>query len=359
LTNHGEIIKKKNISLDSPEEVLNMNKYTRNSKMKKLLIASTALVATAGMAAADITMSGYAEIGMRDAGGVVGMEMHSDMDIGFKLSGASDNGLTFGASIDLDEVSGGIASTGGPHAVHVSGAFGTLTMGDTDGALDKANAEVAALTTIADDHSTHAGYNGGAGLDSGDILRYDTTAAGFGISASIGQSDVAVANDVMGYGITTTLGTVAVSAAYQADNVQDITAVSAKTTVGGLTITANYSEATMAATAEVPAVTAVDFALNTTTGVISGKVASDKVAAINNSYEHSAIGLAYTVSGVNLHANYGSFDFDDGTQADGYGLAANYGLGGGATVMVGYGSGNARSATADVSTFSVGLGLSF
>ena len=29
--------------------------------MKKLLIASTALVATAGMAAADITMSGYAE----------------------------------------------------------------------------------------------------------------------------------------------------------------------------------------------------------------------------------------------------------------------------------------------------------
>jgi len=337
-----------------------MNKYTRNSKMKKLLIASTALVATAGMAAADITMSGYAEIGMRDAGGAVGMEMHSDMDIGFKLSGASDNGLTFGASIDLDEVSNGVASTGGPHAVHVSGAFGTLTMGDTDGALDKANAEVAALTTIADDHSTHAGYNGGAGLDSNDVLRYDTTAAGFGISASIGQSDVAVANDVMGYGITTTLGTVAVSAAYQADNVQDITAVSAKTTVGGLTITANYSEATMAATAAVPEVTAVAFVFDTVTGTaITGVAAVAAADAINNSYEHSAIGLAYTVSGVNLHANYGSYDFDDGTQADGYGLAANYGLGGGATVMVGYGNGNARSATADVSTFSVGLGLSF
>ena len=335
-----------------------MNKYTRNSKMKKLLIASTALVATAGMAAADITMSGYAEIGMRDAGGAVGMEMHSDMDIGFKLSGASDNGLTFGASIDLDEVSNGIASTGGPHAVHVSGAFGTLTMGDTDGALDKANAEVAALTTIADDHSTHAGYNGGAGLDSGDILRYDTTAAGFGISASIGQSDVAVANDVMGYGITTTLGTVAVSAAYQADNVQDITAVSAKTTVGGLTITANYSEATMAAT-PVGTVTTPAAIVVSTAGVVSGTAQVVSTAAVNNSYEHSAIGLAYTVSGVNLHANYGSYDYDDGSQADGYGLAANYGLGGGATVMVGYGNGNARNATADVSTFSVGLGLSF
>jgi len=304
-----------------------MNKYTRNSKMKKLLIASTALVATAGMAAADITMSGYAEIGMRDAGGAVGMEMHSDMDIGFKLSGASDNGLTFGASIDLDEVSGGIASTGGPHAVHVSGAFGTLTMGDTDGALDKANAEVAALTTIADDHSTHAGYNGGAGLDSGDILRYDTTYAGFGISASIAQSDVAVANDVIAYGVTTTLGTVAVSAAFQDNNTQDITAVSAKTTVGGLGMTVNYSEASMGTAA--------------------------------TSYEHSGFGLNYTMSGVNLHANYGSFDFDNGTSADGFGLAANYGLGGGATVMVGYGNGTAQGATADVTTFSVGLGLSF
>jgi len=326
--------------------------------MKKLLIASTALVATAGMAAADITMSGYAEIGLTDAGGAVGMEMHSDMDIGFKLSGASDNGLTFGASIDLDEVANGINATGGSQAVHVSGAFGTLTMGDTDGALDKANAEVASLTAISDNHTAHAGYNGGAGLDAGDILRYDTTAAGFGISASIGQSDVAVANDVMGYGITTTLGTVAVSAAYQADNVQDITAVSAKTTVGGLTITANYSEATMTDTAAVAAVAAAEVVGAPDT------VAVTAVDAFGNSYEHTGLGLAYTVSGVNLSANFGQYDYDDGSQADGYGLAANYSLGGGATVMVGYGSGNARATAAtaqaaDVSTFSVGLGLSF
>jgi outer membrane protein OmpU len=326
--------------------------------MKKLLIASTALVATAGMAAADISMSGYAEIGMTDNGGAVGMEMHSDMDVTFKLSGASDNGLTFGATIDLDEVSGGIASTGGPHAVHVSGAFGTLTMGDTDGALDKANAEVASLTSISDNHTAHAGYNGGAGLDSGDILRYDTTIAGFGVSASIGQSDVAVANDVMGYGITTTLGTVAVSAAYQADNTQDITAVSAKTTIGGLTITANYSEATMDATAAVAAVAAAENVGSPDTAAVTA------VAAFGNSYEHSALGLAYTISGVNLHANFGTYDYDDGSKADGYGLAANYSLGGGATVMVGYGNGNARATAAtaqaaDVSTFSVGLGLSF
>ena len=295
--------------------------------MKKLLIASTALVATAGIATADVTISGYAEIGVVDYGTAVGMEMHSDMDVTFKLSGASDNGLTFGASIDLDEVANGIASTGGSQAVHVSGGFGTLTMGDTDGALDKANAEVASLTAIADDHTAHSGYNGGAGLDANDILRYDTTYAGFGISASLAQSDVAVANDVIAYGVTTSLGTVAVSAAYQSDNTRDITAVSGKTAVGGLGITANYSEASMGTAA--------------------------------TSYEHTGVGLAYTLNGVNLHANYGNYDFDNGTNADGYGLAANYGLGGGATVMVGYGNGTAQGAAADVTTFSVGLGLSF
>ena len=331
--------------------------------MRKLLIASTALVATAGMAAADISMSGYAEIGMRDAGGATGMEMHSDMDIGFKLSGASDNGLTFGASIDLDEVSGGINSTGGSQAINVSGAFGTLTMGDTDGALDKANSEVASLTSIADDHTTHAGYNGGAGLDSGDVLRYDTSVAGFGISASIGQDDGATNNDVMGYGLTTTLGTVALSVGYQTDNTQDITAVSAKTTVGGLTLTANYSEATMDATAAVTAVSA-SITAATSTAVAFNVLAVTGLAAIDNSYEHTGLGLGYTVSGVNLSANYGSYDYDDGSQADGFGLAANYSLGGGATVMVGYGSGNARATVAtaqagDVDTFSVGLGLSF
>ena len=295
--------------------------------MKKILIASTALVATAGMAAADIAISGYAEIGLVDYGTAVGMEMHSDMDVTFKLSGASDNGLTFGASIDLDEVSSGIDSTEGLQAVHVSGGFGTLTMGDTDGALDKANAEVASLTAIADDHTAHAGYNGGAGLDSGDILRYDTTYAGFGVSASIAQSDEAVANDVIAYGITTTLGTVAVSAAFQNNNTQDITAVSGKTSVGGIGITANYSEASMGTTA--------------------------------TSYEHTGVGVDYTMNGVSLHANYGNYDYDDGSNADGYGIAANYGLGGGATVMIGYGNGTTQNATADVTTFSVGLGLSF
>jgi len=325
--------------------------------MKKLLIASTALVATAGIAAADMSMSGYAEIGMRDGGSTVGLEMHSDMDIGFKLSGASDNGLTFGASIDLDEVSGGINSTGGSQAINVSGAFGKLTMGDTDGALDKANAEVASLTAIADDHTAHAGYNGGAGLDSGDILRYDTSIGNFAVSASLGQDDTANGdNDVTALGLSTTVGTVALSAAYQTNDASDVTALSAKTTLGGMSVVVNYSEASNPAVASVAQVDGVANTTNAAGVDFVASVAATTAAA--NSYEHTAIGLGYTVNGVALSANFGEYSYNDGTSADGMGVAANYGLGGGATVMVGYGSSNSV-ANVSSDTFSIGLGLSF
>ena len=346
-----------NLNLWSLRRYIYLNKLYEDLKMKKLLIATTALVTTAGMAAADVKISGYAEIGMIDGGGLVGVEMHNDMDIGFKLSGASDNGLTFGASIDLDEVSGGIASTGGSQAVNVSGAFGTLTMGDTDGALDKVNAEVGMGSAIADDHTAHAGYNGGAGLDSGDILRYDTSVGNFAVSASVGMDDSDNGgDDVVAYGVSTTVGTVALSLAYQANDGEDVTAVSAKTSLGGMSVVVNYSEASLSGTAQVSTIVA-----SQGTGTNPDVVARAGVAAVtaaSNSYEHTAIGLGYTVNGVALSANFGEYSYNDGTSADGMGVAANYGLGGGATVMVGYGSSNSV-ANVSSDTFSIGLGLSF
>ena len=90
--------------------------------MKKLLIATTALVATAGMAAADVTLSGYAEMGIKDNG--EDTVFHHDLDVKFSLTGETDGGLTFGATIDLDEVADGIGSENGPHSVFISGNFG-------------------------------------------------------------------------------------------------------------------------------------------------------------------------------------------------------------------------------------------
>ncbi|WP_112320874.1 porin [Oceanibium sediminis] len=157
--------------------------------MKNVLFATSALVSVAGVALADghagVALSGSAEMGITylDAGGVDNTEFHNDIDVTFTLSGATENGLTFGASIDLDEADGG-AVIESANSVFISGSFGTLSMGDVDGAYDKAHIELPAggLNDEADQAS------GGAGLDGtsdGEILRYDYTYSDFTVSASL------------------------------------------------------------------------------------------------------------------------------------------------------------------------------
>src|SRR6056297_3279247 len=123
------------------------------------IFATTALVATAGVASADIALSGAAQMGIQGGSGFTGADANQnttqfvqDIDITFTMSGTADNGLTFGAAIDLDENAGGV---------------GTLTMGDTDGAFDWALQEVDynGAASINDDHTVHAGFSGNAGLD--------------------------------------------------------------------------------------------------------------------------------------------------------------------------------------------------
>ncbi|MGR3344931.1 MAG: porin, partial [Paracoccaceae bacterium] len=139
--------------------------------MKKALLNTTALLATAGMsllvtagiASADVSLSGFAEIGII-GGDPTETKFHSDLDVKFSLTGESDNGLSYGATIDLDELADGIDADGGPASVFISGAFGTLTLGDTDGALDWALKE-AIIGGAIDDAHEHAGYNSHSGLD--------------------------------------------------------------------------------------------------------------------------------------------------------------------------------------------------
>ncbi|MEM6824888.1 MAG: porin [Pseudomonadota bacterium] len=316
--------------------------------MKKVLLASTALVMTAGVAAADVTLSGYAEIGVfmvdDDDGTRDDLEFHSDFDVTFTLSGETDNGLTFGATIDLDEVgdddTGGdaIANDGSPgsaveeHSVFVSGAFGTLTMGDTDGAFDRVMQELGWGTALADDHTTHAGFSGNGGLDGandGQILRYDYSLGDFAFAASLELDDVDTNDDVFGIGAeyTADLGGASLNIAvgFQDGSVggvdSDITGISLDLALdSGFEARANFS-----------------------TGDWDGTDGDD---------EHIGVGVAYLSGPLVVEANWGEND-RNGTTTDGFGLALNYDIGGGAVVMAGYGTDD----TTD--RLSVGLGLSF
>ena len=103
--------------------------------MKRILLASSALVASAGFAAAEVTVGGDGRMGVKSVDGG-DIEFSSRVRISFSASGETDNGLTFGGSIRADNAGGGAAGTGG--SVNIAGAFGTVTFGDTDSAAKKA-----------------------------------------------------------------------------------------------------------------------------------------------------------------------------------------------------------------------------
>ena len=141
--------------------------------MKKLLIASTALVATAGMASADITISGHAAAGIHSGlddkdkattstTDVAADGIYSNAGVRFALSGATDNGITFSASVDVmagNKVDQGDFEYDGEDdgamdmgAVSMAGSFGTLTF--DDGGIENlysdglSNADVSYATTV-------------------------------------------------------------------------------------------------------------------------------------------------------------------------------------------------------------------
>jgi outer membrane protein OmpU len=315
--------------------------------MKKVLFATTALVAFAGAAAAEVKLSGYAEMGVRGGNNGADTRLHTDIDVKFSLSGETDGGLSFGATIDLDEINtsesvGGTPTSGTANdvaeSVFIKGDFGTLTMGDTDGAFDWALTEVAMLTSLADDHTTHAGYNGNGGLDGasnsgqddGLIARYEYPFGDFAVAVSVELDSDAADDDIVGLGAkwsgTVGMMDLGVGVGFQSNGARDIFGISGKLSSNGFDVVVNYSD-------------------------LDGQI-------VGADDDHMAIGVGYTTGALSLTANYGVYDLVGGGEDKGYGLAANYDLGGGAVVMAGYGKDD-EAGGGDDATWSLGLGLSF
>lgn len=348
--------------------------FTREKNMKKVLFATTALVASVGVAAAqNIEITGSAEMGIANSsgGGPSSNEstaFHSSIDVRFAMTGTADNGLDFGATIDLDDavdeaVNGqDIVDDAGSFAdytVFISGNFGTLTLGDTDGGADFANVEVnlGDPGTLADDETTHAGYfggnvNDGLGDFDGQILRYDYSVSGFifAISAETAADvdDEYLVSLGIRYTFDITGGELGGSLAYSTTDDADFATAGDQgadiATLGlfveldnGFSAAINYTEI-------------------------------DDDGFFGDDGEHIGIGASYSFDAWSFHANYGEFDWDAGAtveDAEGYGLAVAYDFGGGLSAHFGYGDSDfgdqnaAAAASDDDDTFSLGLAMSF
>jgi outer membrane protein OmpU len=318
--------------------------------MKTLLLASTALVATAGIAAAEVSISGYAEIGViggdryDSAPGAddAKAQYHTDVEVTFAMTGESDGGLAFGAIIQLDEIAGASnAQTQGGETYFLAYGPMRLDMGDTDGAYDAALQEVAlAGASIADDETEHSGFNGNSGLDpvhGGQVARvsYSTGGLTLGLSANVADLEIGNDNPVWGLGVryVTDLGgaTVGFGLGYQTqEDFASLIGVSLDAKLAnGFSAAINYAEA--------------DIDGQSDNGTFMG------------------IGFGYTMNALSIGVNYGEYE-DWAAKSDpdssGFGLAMTYDLGGGLAAHVGYGSSDDVTVN-DEESWSAGLSMSF
>jgi len=385
-----------------------MNNSTRNLKMKKLLIATTALVATAGMASADITISGHAAAGIYSglsnkdgtaaiktatalkAGEITQAEVdalaalagsdtsatdtdvtiveyrafrdatiaaqklydetlaagddttaaaqalafakleqasatgtaaiataaatvgtysadgvYSNAGVDFTMTGATDNGISFSATVNVDagneidagdfELDGADGGTAGLGAVSMTGTFGTLTF-DNSG-----------IDNLYSDATTHD-------------MSYSTTVGS--VALTVGHS----------------VGALAADADYA-----KATSFSASTTQSGMAFTLTGSETASGTSASL----AMSYALNDTVTITAD---TDQVAGAESI---QTIGASTTLNGVSVSvesANNSTWDVDLGYTAGGFALTygvdetdgwtatATSALGGGATFSAGVNS---------------------
>lgn len=94
--------------------------------MKKVLFATTALIATAGMAAADVTFGGYGRFGIvyADNGVTDTTDITSRFRLQIDATAESDAGVTFGARVRIQQDNDGSAdgtTTGGRPGVDADG----------------------------------------------------------------------------------------------------------------------------------------------------------------------------------------------------------------------------------------------
>lgn len=322
--------------------------------MKKLLLATTVLVGTAGLAAAEVTLSGDARMGIVNDGSDT--TFSSRARVSFGLSGETDGGLSFGASFRADNAADAAAGDAG--SVFISGAFGKISMGDVDSA-DKA--AVGQLSGV-----------GMTGL--GDSNEVEYSADGLGLFGLVGDGGlhpaIAVSSKVL-YTFSADAFTAHASLS-QIDDDVDSFAIGGSYAAGDLTLAAGYGKTNVAGHGEDADVTDISasaaYAMGATSlkGIYQHKTLNVNAVELGHA---DSIGLSvdHTIDALTLTA----FAIQSKIHGDGedlgtlhrYGVGAAYSLGGGATLVGGVAradSADWRNGEIDATTqYDLGVSFSF
>lgn len=175
--------------------------------MKKVLFATSALIAFAGAAAAEVAVSGDGRMGMVYDG--EDMQFSSRARAKFTMTGESDAGLSFGGSFRVDQENysanpaGRSAAKGTAGSVFVSGTYGKLSMGDVVSAAEAAIGDLPELGYTGGEFAgdvEEVDYltGDGANEDQGPTALYEYAINGVKLYASMTDGSARKCDAVMG-----------------------------------------------------------------------------------------------------------------------------------------------------------------
>ncbi len=331
--------------------------------MKRILLTSTALTMTAGIAAADVSVSGSFKLGFNDtaangttapvaAGSVLNADgtitttaavaasadwrtsknhgVYNDAGITFAMSSTLDNGMAAGITVDMN---------GGDTTNNAADSY-TLSLASDALSVSFGTVEYSARSNWASagDMATDGWFNQNA--SGGNVLKADASVGGLAISASaqvttgakaapnpvsisiggsLGGASYVIASEgsMMGVSTTSSLGGSTVTVGYSTDGTDTSTGVKIAYPAGAITTTASYVVESAAATVD---------AWNVSAAYSAGGTAvtfSTDEASVNKLEGSTTIGAATVSAGL-------ADNFDDMY------LAVSNSLGGGAAIMASY-----------------------
>jgi outer membrane protein OmpU len=282
---------------------------TEGKIMKKILIATTALVATAGVAAADVTFGGFGRMGLsytENSDGRPDTIVDHRVRLIIDGSATADNGMSFNAQtrIQWDDVPAGANDSAGANNGALRGAAFTMTSGDFTVNLGNSSLAEAAGATY---------WMGGLGY-TGFVFANPRAANGDVTTGNwAGADDTEIAVRYSNSGMTFGVGT--------SDDANG---------VNRNVFTLNYALG--------------DVALGLT------HQASD---AANNAFDYTALSLSTDLAGASV--SFYADDYADGTSA--FGAAATWSLGGGQTVRVMANTLDDNNAATDNETYGIHYGI--
>ena len=302
--------------------------------MRKVLLATTALVAMGGVSAAsaDISISGTASFNYTTTSGngtgpesnVAGAtaeekDFTTNVDANISMSSALDNGMTISGLVSLDE--GGVDDSGWS----MSGDFGTLAFGGT--ANDGFGSVATGLT--ADEATTLTAANFGASstvhndyIDHSDVSLTLPTISGFTFGVGMSDGD-AGANEADGdgtqWGITYAVpagSTMGVTIGYASGSTG---AADSDETSAGVTVTAGAATVVIASNSTGNLTSdsiGASYKVSETLTVQAYTGSNESSTNANLDVSDTGMGLTYTITpGLSLSITHNDFKARNGTAA--------------------------------------------